>query len=285
MEPRSRRVPGADGLTLQLLEWSAQGVPMLFLHGFGNEAHIWDDLIPATAPYYRCLALDMRGHGRSDWDPERRYDHASMARDVESVLAHLEIERCVLVGHSMGGRVAMRFAALRSEVLAGLIIVDAGPDLDFRGVSRIRDDAAQAPDSFGSVEQYEMLLARAYPMATPEAIRRMAAHSLKSRDDERFVHRMDPSFRIAGDDSREAAEAWAETEAKALWEALAKVPCPTLVVRGAASDVLAPETADRMVDEVLEHGTLALVPQAGHSVMTDNPDGLRSAVERFVLGA
>jgi pimeloyl-ACP methyl ester carboxylesterase len=185
----------------------------------------------------------------------------------------------------LGSGAALRPREHGARRRVGARAPDAGPDLDFRGVSRIRDDAAQAPDSFGSVEQYEMLLARAYPMATPEAIRRMAAHALKRRDDERFVHRMDPSFRIAGDDSREAAEAWAATEAKALWDALAKVPCPTLVVRGAASDVLAPETADRMVDEALEHGTLALVPQAGHSVMTDNPDGLRSAVERFVLGA
>ncbi|UCE84728.1 MAG: alpha/beta hydrolase [Deltaproteobacteria bacterium] len=285
MEPRSRRVPGADGLALHLLEWSAQGVPMLFLHGFGNEAHIWDDLIPALAPYYRCLALDMRGHGRSDWDPERRYDHASMARDVEAVLAHLAIPRCVLVGHSMGGRVAMRFAGRLPERLAGLIIVDAGPDLDVRGVMRIREDAAQAPDSFTSVEAYEMLLTRAYPMATGEAIRRMAAHALRRRDDARFVHRMDPSFRVARDDSREAAEQWAADEAKALWDALAKVACPTLVVRGAASDVLAPETADRMVDEALAHGTLEVIAQAGHSVMTDNPEGLRKAVERFALGA
>jgi pimeloyl-ACP methyl ester carboxylesterase len=68
-----------------------------------------------------------------------------------------------------------------------------------------------------------------------------------------------------------------------LWAALEKIPCPTLVVRGAASDVLAAETADRMVD-VLPEGSLEIVPRASHSVMTDNPEGFAEAVTRFALG-
>ena len=75
MDVLSRRVPGADGLELHLLEWSRDGVPFLLLHGFGNEAHIWDDLAPVMAPHYRTLALDLRGHGDSDRDAEARYDY------------------------------------------------------------------------------------------------------------------------------------------------------------------------------------------------------------------
>ena len=74
-----------------------------------------------------------------------------------------------------------------------------------------------------------------------------------------------------------------EEMVKAQWDALARIPCPTLVVRGAASDILSPDIADRMVEEVLPKGQLAVVPQAGHSVMTDNPDGFRKAVSAFVL--
>ena len=71
---------------------------------------------------------------------------------------------------------------------------------------------------------------------------------------------------------------------QAHWDALAKIPCPTLVVRGAASDILSPDVADRMVEDVLPKGRLAVVARAGHSVMTDNPDGFREAVCAFVLG-
>jgi pimeloyl-ACP methyl ester carboxylesterase len=67
------------------------------------------------------------------------------------------------------------------------------------------------------------------------------------------------------------------------WDALAKIPCPTLLVRGAASDFLSPEIADKMVEEVIPNAQLAVVPQAGHSVMTDNPEGFCQAVTDFAV--
>ena len=79
-------------------------------------------------------------------------------------------------------------------------------------------------------------------------------------------------------------EAYEEETRKKLWEACEKVPCPVLVVRGAASDILSAEIADKMVDDVLQNGSLAVVPQSAHSVMTDNPEGFNQAVTEFVLG-
>jgi pimeloyl-ACP methyl ester carboxylesterase len=96
---------------------------------------------------------------------------------------------------------------------------------------------------------------------------------------------MDPAMRGGIVDRETEAEAQAREALmqKQLWEALARIESPTLVVRGAASDILSPEVADRMVDEVLRNGRLAVVGQAGHSVMTDNPEGFRDAVAGFVL--
>jgi pimeloyl-ACP methyl ester carboxylesterase len=67
------------------------------------------------------------------------------------------------------------------------------------------------------------------------------------------------------------------------WAVLGRITCPTLVVRGAASDILSQDTADKMVDEVLADARLAVVPQAGHSVMTDNPEGFEEALSGFLL--
>ena len=69
-----------------------------------------------------------------------------------------------------------------------------------------------------------------------------------------------------------------------LWAALARVPCPALVVRGAASDILSARRGRRMAEEVLPEGRLAIVGRASHSVMTDNPEGFAEAVLGFVLG-
>ncbi|NNL84187.1 MAG: alpha/beta hydrolase [Myxococcales bacterium] len=279
--------PGAFGMTLHGLSWSTTGVPFVMLHGFGNDAHIWEEFAPEVAPYYRTLALDLRGHGDSAHDPEQRYDYPYHVADLENATAALQIDRLVLVGHSFGGRVATLFAEKHSERLAGLVIVDSGPEFDQRGTSRIRTETErhrQREESFSSVAEYEDVMARAYPAASRKTVRRLAAHGLRRRGDGRFERKTDPRFHAGRSGLSEAEQEARSAEMTAtLWTALEKIPCPTLVVRGAASDVLAAETADRMV-EVLPEGSLEIVPRASHSVMTDNPEGFAEAVTRFALG-
>jgi pimeloyl-ACP methyl ester carboxylesterase len=139
--------------------------------------------------------------------------------------------------------------------------------------------------SFGSIEEYARVLSLAYPAARPHALMRMARHGVRVREDGRFELKIDPALRgvFQNREDDEPVEEPAVDVEHTLWEALGRIPCPTRVVRGAASDILSADVADRMVDDVLADGTLAIVAQAGHSVMTDNPDGFREAVTSFVL--
>lgn len=286
-EPESIRIAGADSLELHLLRWSSEGTPAILVHGFGNEAHIWDDFAPVLAPYYEVLALDLRGHGESDWDSEARYDYENHVADLECIIDRLGFERLVLIGHSLGGRVCMRYGGRHPEKVAGLVIVDSAPELDARGTTRISLDVQQHRDpSFESVTQYENYLSTSYPSATATAIRRMAKNGLKQREDGRYVLKMDISFRTraTGTSDAEALASYEKSTTEALWEDLAAIECPSLVVRGAASDIMSADVADRMVDDAMANATLAVVPQAGHSVMTDNPDGFRDCVMKFMLG-
>jgi pimeloyl-ACP methyl ester carboxylesterase len=287
MEPTSLRIPATDDLSLHALEWSREGVPMLLLHGFGNEAHLWDEFAPTVSDHYRVVALSLRGHGDSDWDPGHRYDYDAHVGDLMAVVDHLGIERMVLVGFSLGGRISMLYAGLQPEKLAGLVIVDSAPELDLRGTTRIRMEVAEHRDpAFASVSEYETILAHNYPAASPDAIRHMAKHALKQRDDGKWVLKMDTAYRGVGGPQLGADEMMAREEenVKRMWAALETLACPALVVRGAASDIMSPEVADRMVDEVIPEASLAVVPQAAHSVMTDNPSGFNEAVAKFALG-
>jgi len=288
MEATTHRVPGAHDLQLRLLQWSEEGIPLLMLHGFGNEAHIWDAFAPHMAPHYHTLALDQRGHGHSDWDPQGRYETDAMREDLEAVSEALGLERLVVVGHSMGGRVATLFAGRHPERMAGLVLVDIGPELDPRGPLRMRDEVGAHRDPrFDTVEAYARVVAHNHPVASPEAVMRMARDETRRCEDGRYALRMDPALRSRFETTDDDAAARAEEERAiaAQWEALARISCPTLVVRGAASDFLSPEIADRMVEDVLEDGRLAVVPQAGHSVMSDNPAGFLEAVAAFALTA
>jgi pimeloyl-ACP methyl ester carboxylesterase len=286
MTPRSIQLPVTHGLSLRALEWSSDGVPLLFLHGFGNDSHVWDAAAPLVAPHYRTLALDQRGHGDSDCDSEMRYDHASMAGDVLAVCELLDLERIVIVGHSMGGRVAMHFAGAHPERMAGLVIVDSGPELDTRGTTRIRMESESAELVFNSVQEYERILIELYPAAPVATMTALARHWLRERPDGRFEPKLDPNFRRWRADgvSEDELRARMKADGEALWKALETIPCPTLVIRGAASDVLSAETADRMVDDVLQNGTLSVVARASHSVMLDNPEAFNESLCNFVLG-
>jgi len=283
--PESISVKGSEGLALHLLRWSSEGVPMLLIHGFGNDAHIWDDFAPTVASAYQVLALDLRGHGDSAWSEEGHYDYEHHLADLDAVTDALGIERMVVIAHSLGGRISMLYAGAHPEKLAGLVIVDSAPELDARGTTRIRMEVEEHRDpSFATHAEYANLLAHNYPAATPAAIERMARSGLKQRADGRFVLKQDTSYRGGSRwDSAELAKR-EETNQERMWKALEGLASPTLVVRGAASDIMSPDVADRMVDDVLANGQLAVVAQAGHSVMTDNPEGFADAVGEFVLG-
>jgi pimeloyl-ACP methyl ester carboxylesterase len=287
--PRSLRVPGAHDLSLHVLEWSRGGPPLLFLHGFGHSARIWQPFALPLARCYRSLALDQRGHGDSDRDPEYRYHHAAIARDLEVVLDHLEIESVVLVSHSMGGYASLRFAARHPQRVAKLVLVDAGPELS--ASSRATRGEAREPRNldFAGPDDYTRILARLYPRARVQALAELAPHWLRQRADGRFEPKLDPAFlrpkSAADPDNRRKfdRQAWARQEEARLWDCLSQVSCPTLVVRGALSPYLSQATVARMVDEVLPDGRSITVPDAGHVIMLENPEALNEALSAFLL--
>lgn len=113
------------------------GVPVLLTHGFSATGRMFASTIEALAPERRCIVWDVRGHGRSDSpDATDRYSTELVLGDMSAVLDAAAVDRCVLLGHSMGGYLSLRFQALRGERVAGLVLVGTGPGY--------RDEAARA---------------------------------------------------------------------------------------------------------------------------------------------
>src|SRR5215469_17286692 len=100
-----------EGMRLHYLDWGTAGrPPIVFLHGGGLNAHTWDIVCLMLRRDYRCVALDQRGHGDSEWEPTADYSFESQIRDIEGFVERLGFEQSLLIGHSMGGFAAMGYA-------------------------------------------------------------------------------------------------------------------------------------------------------------------------------
>lgn len=123
----TNRVRG-HGLQLAYREWNgdADGLPLVLLHGVTGSSADWTATV-ASLPGRRIIALDARGHGASDWDPDEDYAGDQHFADLAVALDELEIERCHLAGFSMGGGVAMITAAALPGRVASITAVDSYP--------------------------------------------------------------------------------------------------------------------------------------------------------------
>ena len=123
---QTRLIQAAGGIQLNCQLSGADGAqPMVLLHGLGEQAENWKSVEPGFAARFRVVALDLRGHGASDWPG--RYSYELMRDDVLAVLDALDLHDIVLVGHSMGGVVAYLVAQAQSGRIARLVIEDAPP--------------------------------------------------------------------------------------------------------------------------------------------------------------
>jgi pimeloyl-ACP methyl ester carboxylesterase len=279
---RSRTVTTGDGLALHVLEWHADGLPCLFLHGLGQHGRVWDDVVALLPPGHRALALDHRGHGCSAWSAERRYGVDALVDDVHRVLDALALDRVVLVGHSLGGTVAIRIAAGAGARVRGLVVVDAGPELKRAGVRRVVANEHAHTGTYATIDEFRRSLTAKYPFARVEQLAAFARHELVPSADGGFVRRCDPAFGGRTQTRVDAEPVGRTVSDDTLWDALGRTTCPTLVVRGTASSVLSRDAVTRMV-AALRDGRAVTIAGAGHAVPLEDPAALGAAIAEFLL--
>jgi len=273
-EPRESTLP-IRGFRLHYVEWGdPANRPLILLHGITGHARTWDTLATALADRWHVLALDQRGHGDSDPAPDGDYSVGAMADDLEAFADARGYRRFTLLGLSMGGRVAMGFAGAHPERVERLVIVDIAPEIHPPGMARIRTMIANAPESIESEEWAVETAMAANPRADVAELRHRIKHALKREPDGTLTWKY-------ARDLREMMRRGGRREPMDLWERLTCITCPTLLVRGAESDVLSPELAARVVSS-LRDGRLVEVPDAGHTVPGDRPAQFVEVVRSFL---
>lgn len=275
-----------DGLTCHYRLWPNRqsNSCCLLLHGFTNDAHIWDDTARKLQAMHNVIALDFRGHGDSAWDANARYTHPQLVADSKQLISQLDYDAWHIIGHSLGARVAMLMLAEQPDIAASLTMIDTGPEVRAVGVNKVRKDAESMPQQFDSVDAYYEFLSNIYWLAEPGKLRQIARFGLRQNDNGQWFCKTDPAFTAAlwkpqsnqgnSDDLRYPMQ-------DQLWHALGQLRCPSLVMRGQASAILSARVAQRMV-ETIPDAELVTINRAGHAVMVDNPEEFDQAIVTFI---
>jgi pimeloyl-ACP methyl ester carboxylesterase len=273
---RRASVEVAPGRRVSALVWGSEPPEVVFLHGGGQNAHTWDTV--ALALERPLVAVDLPGHGHSDWPGEgRALDPASMAEDVALVVRALAPDARMVVGMSLGGMTSIALAAHHPDLVRRLALVDITPGVDHDKSSDIAAFLA-GPETFASFDEILERTVRFNPTRSESSLRRGVLHNAVRRPDGTWTWRHQ-----LGRPSGTTGLHVDSLDFGGLWDDLEHIGVPVLLARGKLSPVV--DDADeaefrrrRPADQVV------MVDGAGHSIQGDRPVELARILERFLDG-
>jgi pimeloyl-ACP methyl ester carboxylesterase len=263
----------SGNLGLRCLLWGSESdPPVLLLHGNGGHAHWWNALVPTLARGRQLIALDMRGHGDSDWPDAGQYRLEDYELDILAVLDSLASQPVPIVAHSMGGRAAAFFAARHPERVTGIALLDTS--LTRTGDAQHADFAARVAgrrEGRRYASREEALAAfRFVPEEpqVPEQVRvEMARHAICERRPGEWRIRFDRSV-LLGDGHGD------------LVPLVATLGCPVWIGNGRGSHAL--KGADRERLEASETDLVLAEFEGAHHFMLSHPEPPARWLVRFL---
>lgn len=260
----------SDGVTICYYSSpiSKSRITLLFIHGVGYDAQSWKEEQEALFNLdYQSISIDLRGHGLSGNPTEiESYSFARLAQDVVELIGKLNLKSVVLVGHSMGGMVAMYLAGTSHIEIAGLVLIETSCRVDFFGLPTIINQKLS-----------HVLKAMAYALPSGYPKKHDSYDKFAGKDD------LDVS-RIASDITSTSLRSYLMACSKAAsfdaTELLKSIKIPALVIAGEKDTIIPVESAVDLAHR-LPQGEYALIPDANHTVTTSNPENLSRIISRF----
>jgi pimeloyl-ACP methyl ester carboxylesterase len=257
-------------LRLHYLDWGKGGdKTILLLHGFMSHAHMWDKLASELSARFHVLALDQRGHGDSEWTKETYYNIDNHFSDISALIESLRLEKVIILGHSMGGRNALFYAACAPEKVERLILVDARLGNNQEASKALRRQLASLPLKAKNMDEVTEALRSLYPYLSIEMCRNIARYGYRELKDGPFIPKYDTKMSSQLEKS--------EYTTDELWDMIKNVACPTLIVRGKESPFVSLEEAQRMC-MALPRALFKEIPRATHMPAQENPEAFKKVV-------
>jgi pimeloyl-ACP methyl ester carboxylesterase len=274
--PAVRRisVDTEGGQQVSALQWGEDEPEVVLVHGAGQNAHSWDTV--AMAIGRPVVAVDLPGHGRSDWRDDRNYTPDANGQALAALVDALAPNAVAVVGMSLGGLSTLRLSAARPELVRRAVLIDITP-----GVQRQTDtdrppepmpmSLLGGPRSFESFEKLLETTAATMPGRDPASIVPGLRHNTKPLDDGTWGWRYDELWR-KGDAPRDPAP---------LWDDVSNLKAPLMLVKGERS----PLVNDEAIDELRQRrpdARVEVVAGAGHAVQNDKPIELTALLRDFL---
>ena len=268
-EGKSRFI-SVRGRKLHYLEYGGAGLAMLCVHGGAANAHWFDFVAAGFTSSYRVFALDLPGHGDSDWSDADSYTGQSYALDVAAAVEQLDLRDFVLMGHSMGGMVSLLYAATKPERLGKLIVLDSTLRVTSAKTGQLRNIGLRPGRSYANQDELAVnfKLAAEGTFAPPSTIEYIGRQSGRQQSDGTWRLKVDRATLTKRD----------PIDGLAL---LPELRVPTLIVRAAFSTRVPPETeatAKRSPAPI----RFDSVAESYHHITLDNPEGLIRVVRAFL---
>jgi pimeloyl-ACP methyl ester carboxylesterase len=244
-------------------EVEGQGEPLLLIHGLGSSARDWEYQVPFFARDYRVVALDVRGHGRSD-KPPGPYSVPLFARDVAALLERLDATPAHVVGVSMGGMIGFQLVVDRPDLVRSLVVVNAMPDMVVRTLAQrlaVWQRMIIAP-LLGMKKMAEVLGGRLFPKLEQGELRA------------EFVRRWEENDPHAYREALKAIVGWSVSDR------LSSIDCPVLVVSG--DEDYTPVEAKVAYVNRLPQAELVVIEDSRHGTPVDQPEVFNEAVAAFL---
>ena len=272
-----RSVEVDPGRRVSALVWGETPADLVLVHGGGQNAHTWDTV--ALALERPLVAIDLPGHGHSDWPGDSRaLDPAAMGADVTRVMTELAPQSRALVGMSLGGMTAIAAAARHPELVPKLVLVDVTPGVNEKKSSDIAAFLA-GPETFASFDEILERTIAFNPTRSESSLRRGVLHNAVQRDDGTWTWRHQ-----LGRPSGSSGLHVDGLDFGSLWDDISKTAMPLLLVRGG----LSPVVDDDDVAELLRRrpdAEVIVVDNAGHSIQGDRPVELARILTEFLASS
>jgi pimeloyl-ACP methyl ester carboxylesterase len=281
------RIYFSQRLRLHYVDWgNASAPPLLLVHGGRDHCRNWDWVAEHLARDWHIIAPDLRGHGDSEWSKDGTYAMAGYIYDLAQLVHQLRVAPVTVIGHSLGGNIALRYAGLYPENVARLIAIEglgASPKMQAQRLAKPFPERMRAwidaqrglsgrlPRRYATIEDAFKRMQEENKHLTPEQARHLTQHGVNQNEDGTYTWKFDNYVRSWPPYDMSSADI------ESLW---ARISCPTLLIYGKESWASNPAEDGRA--RHFKNAEIVAIDGAGHWVHHDRLDAFLALTRRFL---